>query len=98
MAPAALHRLAFRGEDSAQFFRIASPTVVAATVPLAGGIAVDIGVVFWIVAESTAAAIAAAAISFAIMVGLWIIYPLVRRVTARPAKARSTGQSNISSF
>jgi hypothetical protein len=65
MTPAALHRVAFRGEDSAQFFRIASPTVVAATVPLAGGIAVDIGVVFWIVAESSAAAIAAAAISFA---------------------------------
>jgi len=46
MTPAAIHRIAFEGEDSGQFYRIASRIVIAATLPLAAGIAVDVGVVF----------------------------------------------------
>jgi hypothetical protein len=42
MTPAALHRIAFHGEDDASFFRIGSALVVAASIPLAAGIAADI--------------------------------------------------------
>ena len=42
MAPAALHRLSFRGEDSPAFMAIGSVFVIAAPAPLALGIALDI--------------------------------------------------------
>jgi hypothetical protein len=84
MTPAALHRLAFHGEDSARFFRMASPVVVGATVPLAAGIACDTGVVFWIVTQSPAISVAAGAAALALLLGLWIAYPLAQ--SARPAR------------
>ena len=46
MTPAALHRIAFHGEDDVSFFRIGSALVIAASIPLAIGIAADIAVVF----------------------------------------------------
>ncbi len=42
IAPAAFHRIAFRGEDSEEFHRIGSWFIVAATVPLACGIVGDV--------------------------------------------------------
>ena len=42
MTPAALHRIAYDGENSPSFFRISSALVVAAAFPLAVGIAADI--------------------------------------------------------
>lgn len=47
MTPAALHRIAFHGEDDAGFFRIGSALVIAASIPLAVGIAADTAVVFF---------------------------------------------------
>ena len=41
MAPAALHRLSFGGEDAAEFVKIGSAFVIAAPAPLALGIAFD---------------------------------------------------------
>src|SRR5205823_11846413 len=41
MAPAALHRLSFGGEDAPEFLTIGSAFVIAAPVPLALGIALD---------------------------------------------------------
>src|SRR4051812_32619262 len=52
MTPAAIHRIAFDGADSARFYRTASPVVIADTFPLAAGIAIDTGIVFWKVAHS----------------------------------------------
>ena len=45
MTPAALHRIAYDGENSQSFFRIGSALVVGAAFPLAVGIAADICVV-----------------------------------------------------
>jgi hypothetical protein len=42
MAPAAYHRLVYAGEDTAEFHRIGSLAVSAATVPLALEIASDV--------------------------------------------------------
>lgn len=41
MTPAALHRLAFGGEDAPEFVKVGSALVIAAPVPLALGIAID---------------------------------------------------------
>jgi hypothetical protein len=81
MTPAALHRIAFGGEDSGRFYRIASRIVIAATIPLAAGIAADVGVVFWKVTESVAAAAVAAAATFGVLIAMWLAYPFLRRVS-----------------
>ena len=51
MTPAALHRLAFHGEDDPQFFEIGSRLVVAAAFPLALGISADVAVVAYKITE-----------------------------------------------
>jgi hypothetical protein len=79
MTPAAIHRIAFDGEDSARFYRIASRIVIAAILPLSIGIGADIGVVFWKVMESSTAAIGSGIGSFVLLVTLWLVYPRVRR-------------------
>jgi hypothetical protein len=82
MTPAALHRIAFHGEDSARFYRIASRVVIAATVPLAAGTAADVGVVFWRVTEGTATAAIAGGATFAVLIAMWLAYPFSRRAPA----------------
>jgi hypothetical protein len=52
MTPAAVHRIAFAGEDDAGFFRIGSLLVIAASCPLAFGIAADVAVVFYKISRS----------------------------------------------
>ena len=52
MTPAAVHRIAYSGEDSLEFFRIGSKLVVSATLPLALGLAGDIAVVFYRISKS----------------------------------------------
>jgi hypothetical protein len=60
MTPAALHRIAFRGEDDKAFFRIGSWLVVAAVCPLALGISSDVYVVFFKITQNPATAAMAA--------------------------------------
>jgi hypothetical protein len=62
MTPAALHRLAFGGEDDPTFFRIGSGLVIAAAFPLALGIAADIYVVFLKISDQAGIALAAASL------------------------------------
>lgn len=81
MTPAALHRLAFAGENSSRFFSTASRLVVAASVPLAAGIAADVAVVLWKISESRITAAIAGLGTFGVLTGLWIVYPLLRRAS-----------------
>ena len=85
MAPAAFHRIAFAGEDSEDFHRIGSWFVVAATVPLATGIAGDVYVAIGKIAESAGIGIAAALVALGLMVALWYVQPysLRRRLAAK---------------
>ena len=79
MTPAALHRLAFHGEDDPEFFTIGSRLVIAAALPLALGISGDISVVVYKVTESglvSAAIAGAAALAFLLA---WYLYPFVAR-------------------
>ena len=76
MTPAAVHRLAFHGEDDPQFFQIGSRLVIAAALPLALGISADIAIVVYKITESGAvsAAIASAAAAVFVFAGIFIRY------------------------
>jgi hypothetical protein len=79
MAPAALHRIAFGGEDAPEFLRLGSMFVIAAPLPLALGIALDVQVACGRALDSAAGATSLAAFSLIALVGLWYAYPLWRR-------------------
>jgi hypothetical protein len=83
MTPAALHRIAFGGEDDPTFFRIGSGLVIAAAFPLALGIAADIYVVFLKISDQAGIALAAAISSLLVLLGLWFAYPVWRRTFSR---------------
>jgi hypothetical protein len=90
MAPAAFHRIAFHGEDSEDFHRIGSRFVVAATLPLAMGIAGDLYVAVGKIAETNVLGIAAALAAMIVLVTLWYVQPyLLRRKMAPQRVARS---------
>src|SRR5436305_10806179 len=76
MTPAALHRQSFGGEDSESFLRLGSAFVIAASLPLALGIAADVYVVFLKITHSVAATLAAALASLLPMLLLWYVYPM----------------------
>jgi hypothetical protein len=84
MTPAALHRIAFHGENDANFFKLRSVLVIAASIPLAAGIAADIAVVFFKVTESMGSASVAGATALCVLLGVWLGYPVWRRNLAAP--------------
>ena len=79
MTPAALHRLAFHGEDDPEFFEIASRLVVAAALPLALGISGDIAVVGYKITESGWASFTLAGAAAIVFLAGWYVYPLLSR-------------------
>jgi hypothetical protein len=79
MTPAALHRIAYRGEDNETFFRSGSALVIAAAFPLAVGVSANVYVAFLKATDSGPAAAAASLVSFAVLLALWFAYPLARR-------------------
>jgi hypothetical protein len=80
MTPAALHREAFGGDDSESFLRLGSGFIIAASLPLALGIAADVYVVFLKVTHSSAITISAALTLLLVMLLFWYLYPLWLRM------------------
>ena len=76
IAPAALHRLSFGGNDLEDFLRLGSALVIAALMPLALGIAADVYVVFLKITHSAAVTIAASLVMLLAMLLLWYLYPM----------------------
>jgi uncharacterized protein DUF6328 len=76
MTPAALHRIAYDGENSPMFFRIGSALVVAAAFPLAIGIAADICVVGFKITGGAQLASLMGCGSLLILVTFWFLYRL----------------------
>ncbi len=76
MTPAALHRESFGGEDSEAFLRLGSAFVIAASLPLALGIAADVYVVFLKITHSVAITLAATLTLLCVMLLLWYLYPM----------------------
>ena len=84
MTPAALHRISFAGEDTADFLRLGSAFVIAAPAFLAVGIAGDLFVATYKAAGSQALSLAVASGSMILLVLLWFAIPLyIRRYRAR---------------
>jgi hypothetical protein len=76
MTPAALHRQSFGGDDSEQFLRLGSAFVIAASLPLALGIAADVYVVFLRITHSMAITLTAGVTLLLTMLLLWYLYPM----------------------
>jgi hypothetical protein len=93
MTPAALHRLAFHGEDDPQFLKIGSRLVVVAAFPLALGISADVAVVAYKITERSALSLIMAGAVAVVFLAVWYVYPLVARERATccpaPVKLRS---------
>jgi hypothetical protein len=81
MAPAALHRIAFRGEDTGRFLAIGWGFVLAAPAALALGLAGDMYVAIGKAMGSPALAAGLAVASLVMLLGLWYGLPLLLRVT-----------------
>jgi hypothetical protein len=79
MAPAAYHRIVYKGEDSEEFHRIGSRFVTHATIPLALGLGADVLVVGTkIIGSELGAALAGIAV-LALLIGFWHGLPLLAR-------------------
>ena len=80
MAPAAIHRLSFAGEDTAKMLRLGSNLVTAALLPLSLGLAGDIYVAVGHGLESEALGVAAALAILTLLLGIWYAWPLLVRL------------------
>lgn len=83
MTPAAVHRIAYNGEDNEQFFRIGSRLVVAASAPLAIGISADVAVVFYIVTHSLLTGVVTGLLTLIILLACWLGFPIWLRSRRR---------------
>lgn len=83
VAPAAYHRIATAGGDSADVDRFGTRSAVAALVPLALGMTGDVYLVIGVVTQWNASAIVAAAAALTSVLGLWFAYPLAARLHRR---------------
>ena len=79
MTPAAYHRIVYGGEAAPAFYTVASRLVLAATVFLAVGLSVEMYVVVSKITGIAAVGVFAAAVSIIVLVGLWHVWPLLRR-------------------
>ena len=79
LAPAAIHRLAFNGEDDSRFHTIGTRFITAALVPLAMAISVEICVGTWKLTEDEAGSAVAGVLTLLLMLGAWYLVPLAMR-------------------
>lgn len=99
MAPAAIHRLAFDGEDTPRMLRFGSGLVTVALLPLSLGLAGDIYVAVGHSLGNEALGIAAAIAVLILLLSVWYLWPLLvrarnaihsgTRAQAGPRSARS---------
>ena len=83
LAPATYHRIVYHGRSERGFYRIASHLILAATVCIAAGLALDTFVVIKKATGEDRAAAAAALVVGVTLTGFWHIWPLWARYCAR---------------
>jgi HAMP domain-containing protein len=83
LAPAAVHRIAFAGEDDERFHTIGTILISIALVPLALSIAADVLIATWKLFNSTAVAAAGACAALTLFLLLWYGVPLLLRRRGR---------------
>jgi hypothetical protein len=86
MAPAAYHRLVAEGEDRPDVERFGNRVVLGSLLPLALGLSGEFYIVAGKVGYPDGPAIAATLIAFSVFVGLWFVYPLLVRASAKSAR------------
>jgi hypothetical protein len=79
MTPAAVHRIAYEGEDTERFHIVGSRLVVAAAVPLGLSIGADLFVAITKATESAFAGTLGALMVMAVLAALWFVHPLIIR-------------------
>jgi hypothetical protein len=79
IAPAALHRIVWAGEESESLLRVGGRLILAALVALSLGMAAEAHVVFAHIFESLALGAAAAAAALTTLFGLWFAWPMAAR-------------------
>jgi hypothetical protein len=79
IAPAAIHRIAFAGEDDERFLSLSSHIVTAALVPLALGIACELYVATERLLPESSVSLWIAAAAICVLLGLWYALPLALR-------------------
>jgi hypothetical protein len=89
MAPAAIHRLSFDGENTARMLHLGSGLVTAALLPLSLGIAGDIYVAVGQSLDNKALGIATALGVLSLLWAIWYVWPLL--IKARNPTAVGTG-------
>jgi hypothetical protein len=80
LAPAALHRIAFRGRDVARFHKIGSIIVTIALAPLAAGVTADLYVATFKIFGNLTFALSTAVAALGLLIGLWYLLPLAVRI------------------
>jgi hypothetical protein len=93
MAPAAYHRIVYKGEDSEEFHRIGSLFVTYSTIPLALGLAADVFVVGTKIVPSELASALVATAVLALLLGLWHGLPWIARWRRNGARLQLGVQS-----
>jgi hypothetical protein len=80
VAPAAIHRLTFKGNDHPRMHTVGSMLVAVALLPLACAISCDIWIAFTRLFADGWAPLSAAASSFLLLLSLWYLWPLRLRL------------------
>ena len=93
MAPAAYHRIVFKGEDSEEFLRIGGRFVSYSTIPLALGLAADVFVVGTKIVPSELASALVATAVLALLLGLWHGLPWIAHWRRNGARLQLGTQS-----
>jgi hypothetical protein len=79
IAPAAVHRLAFHGNDDSRFHQIGTRLLNIALLPLALALAAESFIASWKLAENNALATVAAGGVLLVLMGTWYVLPLAIR-------------------
>lgn len=79
IAPAAIHRIAFDGEDDERFLRLASRLVTVALIPLALGISTELYVATTRLLPGSSVPLWTGAIGLGCLLGLWYVVPFALR-------------------
>lgn len=88
MAPASLHREAEPKQASDRFVRVATRLLLAAMLPLAASLCLDLFLVANVICRDRVVSGVIAATLFAILIGLWFLYPPFYRSGNKGARYR----------
>ena len=86
ISPAAIHRIAFDGDDDERFLSLSSHIVTAALVPLALGVASELYVATARLLPASSASQWTAAVAICVLFGLWYGLPLALRSQRESAR------------